>query len=47
MNLACGYQQIEKYSKAQKWFRHAIMVKNDWSDAYFGLAICQQKLNQF
>jgi len=34
------------HSKAKKWFEHAIKVHPEWSEAFYGLTICQLKLKE-
>jgi len=45
-NLACNYEKLKFYDKAKSWFKHAIEVKNDWPDAYYGLSLTCLRLNQ-
>ena len=46
-NLACNYEKLEDFPKAKKWFLHAIKVKEDWPDAYYGLALTCVRLYEY
>ena len=45
-NLACNYEKLKNYPEAKSWFVKAIAVKDDWPDAYYGLALTCIRLSQ-
>ena len=46
-NLACCYERICKYSAALKQFESLILIKPDWSEAYYGSSLSLFKLGHY
>ena len=45
-NLACNYEKLKEYAESKSWFLKAIAVKEDWPDAYYGLALTCIRLEE-